>query len=40
MEYYLAIYTNIVLAYATTWINHKNIIDQTQKDKCYIISLI
>ena len=40
MEYYLAIHTNIVLAHATTWINHKNIIDQTQKDKCYIISLI
>ena len=42
MEYYSAILKNIVQVHATTWINQKKIeyINQTQKDKCYIISLM
>ena len=41
MEYYSAI-LNIVQVHATTWINQKKIkyVNQTQKDKCYIISLM
>ena len=44
MEYYSVIKMNEILPFATTWMDHENImlsgVSQTQKDKYHIISLI
>ena len=44
MEYYAAIKMNGILPFATTWLELKGImlseIDQTEKDRCCIISPI
>ena len=44
MEYYSAIKKNEILPFATTWMDLESImiseISQTEKDKCYMLSLI